>query len=88
MLVCWTGECWRETLCVCCLWYVQENEQLCVVFQPVDIRFIEYMPFDGNQWNLKRFVSYQQMLDRIYDRWPDLSRLQDGPNDTSKASDI
>lgn len=66
------------------------EEEICdfVAFtkdRPVDIRFIEYMPFDGNQWNLKRFVSYQQMLDRIYDRWPDLSRLQDGPNDTSKA---
>nr|KAG5692514.1 hypothetical protein BaRGS_018719 [Batillaria attramentaria] len=51
----------------------------------VDVRFIEYMPFDGNKWNFQRMVSYQQMLDMIQDRWPDLQRLSDGPNDTSKA---
>ncbi|XP_076463698.1 molybdenum cofactor biosynthesis protein 1-like [Babylonia areolata] len=51
----------------------------------VDVRFIEYMPFDGNRWNLKRMVSYRQMLDMIQDKWPDLERLSDGPNDTSKA---
>ncbi|KAK7104533.1 hypothetical protein V1264_019231 [Littorina saxatilis] len=53
--------------------------------KPVDIRFIEYMPFGGNQWNFKRMVSYQQMLDMIRDKWPELERLSDGPNDTSKA---
>ncbi|KAL8622867.1 hypothetical protein ACOMHN_026988 [Nucella lapillus] len=51
----------------------------------VDVRFIEYMPFDGNRWNFKRMVSYQQMLDMIRDRWPQLERLSDRPNDTSKA---
>ena len=54
-------------------------------FQPVDVRFIEYMPFDGNRWNFKRMVSYQQMLDTIRDKWPDLERLSDHPNDTSKV---
>lgn len=53
--------------------------------KPVDVRFIEYMPFDGNRWNFKRMVSYQQMLDMIQERWPDLQRLSDRPNDTSKA---
>lgn len=53
--------------------------------KPVDVRFIEYMPFDGNRWNFQRMVSYQQMLDMIRDRWPDLQRLSDKPNDTSKA---
>ncbi|KAL8622868.1 hypothetical protein ACOMHN_026989 [Nucella lapillus] len=51
----------------------------------VDVRFIEYMPFDGNRWNLKRVMTYQQMLDLIRDRWPELERLSDGPNGTSKA---
>ena len=28
----------------------------------VDVRFIEYMPFDGNKWNDKKMVPYQEML--------------------------
>ncbi|CAG2240850.1 MOCS1 [Mytilus edulis] len=51
----------------------------------VDIRFIEYMPFDGNKWNFKKMVSYNDMLDIIKTRWPDIQRIQDRPNDTSKA---
>ncbi|XP_060081579.1 molybdenum cofactor biosynthesis protein 1-like isoform X2 [Ylistrum balloti] len=51
----------------------------------VDVRFIEYMPFDGNKWNSKKMVSYLEMMDTIKARWPDFSRMQDHPNDTSKA---
>ena len=28
---------------------------------PVDVRFIEWMPFGGNKWNDKKFYSYQQV---------------------------
>ncbi|EGD80518.1 molybdenum cofactor synthesis 1 isoform 2 [Salpingoeca rosetta] len=52
--------------------------------KPVDVRFIEYMPFDGNRWNMDRFVSYKEMLERIEQRFT-LTRLSDHPNDTSKA---
>ncbi|XP_065910245.1 molybdenum cofactor biosynthesis protein 1-like isoform X2 [Dysidea avara] len=51
----------------------------------VDVRFIEYMPFDGNKWNYNKFVSYNEMLDVIKAKWPSLQRLTDSPNDTSKA---
>jgi len=47
---------------------------------PIDVRFIEYMPFNENNWGTGEFVSYQQMLDRI----EGLTRLEDGPNDTTK----
>ncbi|XP_073230346.1 molybdenum cofactor biosynthesis protein 1-like isoform X2 [Porites lutea] len=53
--------------------------------KPLDIRFIEYMPFDGNKWNLKKFVPYSEMLESISQKWPDIERLSDHPNDTSKA---
>ncbi|XP_066474747.1 molybdenum cofactor biosynthesis protein 1 isoform X2 [Tiliqua scincoides] len=43
--------------------------------QPLDVRFIEYMPFDGNKWNFKKMVSYKEMLDTIKQRWPDLEKL-------------
>lgn len=55
---------------------------------PVDVRFIEYMPFDGNKWNFQKFVSYQEMLNTIREKWPDLGRLHDHANDTSKAYKI
>lgn len=51
----------------------------------VDVRFIEYMPFDGNHWGQNKLVPYKELLQKIINRYPDLQRLQDGPNDTSKV---
>ncbi|KAL5008030.1 hypothetical protein ScPMuIL_013611 [Solemya velum] len=51
----------------------------------IDVRFIEYMPFDGNRWNFKKMVPFQEMLDVIKGRWPTLEKLNDKPNDTSKS---
>ncbi|CAG0879539.1 unnamed protein product [Cyprideis torosa] len=53
--------------------------------QPLNIRFIEYMPFDGNKWNTKKMVPYFEMLDRVKAQWPALERMKDSPNDTSKG---
>lgn len=52
--------------------------------KPMDVRFIEYMPFDGNKWNTKKFLPYQEMLSTIQDKWPDLKRHTDTLNDTAK----
>lgn len=41
---------------------------------PLEIRFIEYMPFDGNTWNTGKFLPYREMTDRIKERWPDFER--------------
>lgn len=54
----------------------------------LDVRFIEYMPFDGNKWNDRKLVPYKEMLDKIYQRWPKLEKIQDGANDTTKAFKI
>jgi len=51
----------------------------------VDVRFIEYMPFDGNQWNDSRMVSMKEMLENIEERFGFLEKVQDGPNDTAKS---
>lgn len=63
----------------------------------VDIRFIEWMPFNDNGWNKDRFLSYDDMMRRITsDEFNqeevsmqgissiELKRLEDGPNDTTK----
>ncbi|XP_077586665.1 molybdenum cofactor biosynthesis protein 1 isoform X3 [Stigmatopora nigra] len=53
--------------------------------KPLEVRFIEYMPFDGNKWNFQKMVSYREMLDGIRQRWPDLEKLPAGKSDTAKT---
>lgn len=51
---------------------------------PVDVRFIEWMPFFDNGWSHDEgLVPYQEMLDTVNSHLP-LSRAVDGPNDTTK----
>ena len=56
--------------------------------KPIEVRFIEYMPFDGNGWNDGKFLSYKDMIKLIEQEHPMLERLQDGPNDTSKTYQV
>ncbi|OTB08619.1 hypothetical protein M426DRAFT_316632 [Hypoxylon sp. CI-4A] len=51
----------------------------------VEVRFIEYMPFDGNKWNKGKMYSYAEMLDHIRENFPGLEKVQDHKNDTSKT---
>ena len=51
----------------------------------VDVRFIEYMPFDGNKWDDKKMVPFKEMLQIIREIHPDFQRIKDAPNDTSKG---
>ncbi|KAK2843673.1 hypothetical protein Q7C36_011888 [Tachysurus vachellii] len=53
--------------------------------KPLDVRFIEYMPFDGNKWNFRKMVSYAEMLDRIKQHWPSLEPLPGDETGTAKA---
>ncbi|XP_057457749.1 GTP 3',8-cyclase, mitochondrial isoform X2 [Lotus japonicus] len=52
--------------------------------KPINIRFIEFMPFDGNVWNVKKLVPYAEMLDTVVKQFPSLKRLQDHPTETAK----
>jgi cyclic pyranopterin phosphate synthase len=54
----------------------------------IEIRFIEYMPFDGNKWNQGKMFSYKEMLDVIRAKYPTLRKVQDHKNDTSKTYEI
>lgn len=53
---------------------------------PVCIRFIEFMPFDGNKWDLGNMVSYAEVMAYVKGSFSEdeVERLQDAPNDTSK----
>ncbi len=52
----------------------------------VDVRFIEFMPFDGNKWNWDKKVSYKEILKTVRTNFTadDLIRIEDKPNDTAK----
>ncbi|CAI5987016.1 unnamed protein product [Closterium sp. NIES-64] len=52
--------------------------------RPINVRFIEFMPFDGNVWKTKKMVPYAEIMARIRQRHPDIARLRDHPSDTAK----
>ncbi|KAF3398456.1 Molybdenum cofactor biosynthesis protein 1 [Penicillium rolfsii] len=56
--------------------------------KPIEVRFIEYMPFDGNKWNKGKMFSYQEMLAVIRGKYPTLEKVQDHKNDTSKTYQV
>ncbi|RAL16915.1 molybdopterin cofactor, partial [Aspergillus homomorphus CBS 101889] len=55
---------------------------------PIEVRFIEYMPFDGNKWSQGKMVSYQEMLAIIWEKYPALEKVADHKNDTSKTYQV
>ncbi|XP_028981987.1 molybdenum cofactor biosynthesis protein 1 isoform X2 [Diachasma alloeum] len=53
--------------------------------KPIDIRFIEYMPFDGNKWDESKMVSFKEMKEKIREKFPDFQPMKNSSNSTSKA---
>ena len=56
--------------------------------QDLEVRFIEYMPFDGNKWSEGKMLPYEEMLDIIRAKYPGLRKVQDHKNDTSKTYEV
>lgn len=54
----------------------------------IEVRLIEYMPFGGNKWSQAKMLTYQEMLEMIRERYPDLRKVQDHKNDTSKTYEV
>ena len=52
--------------------------------QSVEVRFIEFMPFDGNRWAERRLFAYGDMLAAIQKEYP-LQKCMNGPHDTSRT---
>ncbi|MCO6499243.1 MAG: GTP 3',8-cyclase MoaA [Vicingus serpentipes] len=52
----------------------------------ISIRFIEFMPFDGNKWNTEKVVSLDDVLSQINANYQphQLIKLEDKKNDTTK----
>ena len=52
----------------------------------LQIRFIEFMPFDGNNWDKSKLISQAEILHFIQEIHPvdEIERLTDKPNDTAR----
>ena len=52
----------------------------------VQVRFIEFMPFSGNQWDKSKLVSYAEIMETVQSEYKfnEIERLQDSTNDTAK----
>lgn len=52
----------------------------------LQIRFIEFMPFDGNNWDKSKLISQTEILHFIQEIHPvdEIERLTDKPNDTAR----
>ncbi len=59
-------------------------------FLPISIRFIEFMPFAGNQWDRSKMVSQTEILDQLSAHFSEsnLEKLQDEKNFTAREFKI
>ena len=53
--------------------------------QPLEIQFIEFMPFGGNKWDWDKGISRQEIIDKVTAFYgaEKVERMDDEPNDTS-----
>ena len=51
---------------------------------PIQVRFIEFMPFSGNKWTSNKMFSYQEILDEIGKEFSVLP-VKGAPHDTAKG---
>lgn len=57
---------------------------------PISVRFIEFMPFGGNQWDTSKVVSYNTIMDTIQNEFPvsQINPLASEVNGTAKRFKI
>lgn len=55
--------------------------------RPINVRFIEFMPFKANQWNVGTFVPYATMKDTVAQHF-ELIPVADGPHQGMVAKDF
>ncbi len=55
--------------------------------RPIEVRFIEFMPFDGNRWDERQMVPYREMLHTLQSHYQ-IEALGSGLNETSKLYQV
>ncbi|CZR70055.1 probable molybdenum cofactor biosynthesis protein 1 B [Phialocephala subalpina] len=51
----------------------------------VEVRFLEYLPFDGNKWAEGKMMPFAEMLDLVKEHYPTIEKVPDHVNDTGKS---
>ncbi|KAF8323779.1 molybdenum cofactor biosynthesis prote [Clavulina sp. PMI_390] len=54
----------------------------------VSVRFIEFMPFNGNSWRKDKLVPSHVLLERIRELYPNVTKGRDSLNDTARSYEI
>ncbi|XP_071454686.1 molybdenum cofactor biosynthesis protein 1 isoform X2 [Hetaerina americana] len=55
----------------------------------LEVRFIEFMPFGGNDWGTgQKLVPFSEMLSGLKTEWPEMAKVPGGKNDTAKVYHI
>ena len=59
-------------------------------FSPISIRFIEFMPFAGNEWDKSKMISEREILDQVNDNFlsENVLKLNDEKNFTARKFQI
>jgi len=55
--------------------------------QPIHVRFIEFMPFDGNKWKWDKKVSFKEILNLANEAFgkSGIVKIEDSKNDTARS---
>ena len=55
--------------------------------QPLHVRFIEFMPFHGNNWNWANGVGFDKIMEHLFSHYgrETIIKQKDRPNDTAKC---
>jgi cyclic pyranopterin phosphate synthase len=54
---------------------------------PVHIRFIEFMPFDRNKWNMDKVITLQEILEKVSSEF-EVESLDSLPHETAKKFSV
>ncbi|CAH8531044.1 unnamed protein product [Schistosoma rodhaini] len=57
-------------------------------YLPIEVRFIEYMPFSGNHWELSKLFTFKQMLNIIKNSYPNLICLNENSFNIAKLFQV
>ncbi len=59
-------------------------------FLPISIRFIEFMPFAGNEWDKSKMVTQKEIIDQVKNHFSilDIEKLEDDKNFTAREFKI
>lgn len=55
--------------------------------KPLHVRFIEFMPFDGNNWDWSKIISLKEILNQIKEKF-NIIKLLDSKSSTAKAYQV